>query len=94
MVRGMFKSRTFRRVSVKTPGGKTVMHYRKRKPSKAICGACGAILKGVPRERPYKMQNMPKSAKRPERPYGGVLCTKCTRVVVTAKAKERFKNLS
>ena len=93
MVRGMFKSRTFRRVSVKTPGGKTVKHYKKRKPSKAVCGSCGAELKGVPRERPYKMQNMPKTAKRPERPYGGVLCSRCTRVLVTEKAKEKIKNL-
>jgi large subunit ribosomal protein L34e len=89
----MFRSRTFRRVKVKTPGGKTVMHYRKRKPAKAVCGGCGADLKGVPRERPYKMQNMPKTAKRPERPYGGVLCSRCQRQVVVAKAKERLLGL-
>ena len=87
MVRGMFKSRTFRRVFVKTPGAETKIHYRKRKPSKAKCGGCGVELKGVPRERPYRMQNMPKTAKRPERPFGGVLCSKCMRKEIVARSR-------
>lgn len=73
------RSRTFRRVHVKTPGGDNVIHHKKRKPGQAVCGSCGAVLKGVASDRPYKMQNMPKSKKRPERPYGGVLCSKCMR---------------
>ena len=64
------------------------MHYKKRKPSKAVCSKCGDILKGVANERPYRMQNMAKTEKRPERPYGGVLCSKCTRKVLVAKARE------
>lgn len=84
---GKIKSRTFRRVKVKVPGNRSVVHYRKRKPSAAKCGKCGAVLNGVPRERPYKMMNMAKTAKRPERPYGGVLCSKCMR----KKIKENIK---
>ena len=87
MVAGRFKSRTFRRIKVKTPGSKTVTHYRKRKPSKAKCAECGDALKGVPRERPYKMARLSKTQKRPERPYGGVLCSKCARI----KIKENIK---
>ena len=79
MVRGMHKSRTLRRVHVKTPGGNNKTHYKKGKPGKAHCSSCGALLKGVPRERPYKMQGMAKTEKRPQRPFGGVLCTKCMR---------------
>ena len=79
MVKGMHKSRTFRRVQRKTPGSKSVLHHVLNKPSAAKCGTCSDVLKGVPRERPIKMQNMAKSSKRPERPYGGVLCTRCTR---------------
>jgi large subunit ribosomal protein L34e len=82
MVAGRFKSRTFRRVFTKTPGGSVKLHYGKRKPSKAKCGKCDTLLSGVPRERPFKMQNMPKSAKRPERPYGGVLCPKCMKKLI------------
>ncbi len=73
------KSRTFRRISRKTPGGKTVVHYKKGKPAVGKCSSCGAVLKGVPRERPHKMMKMTKTKKRPERPYGGKLCSKCMR---------------
>jgi large subunit ribosomal protein L34e len=88
MPRGMHKSRTLRKVFVKTPGGKTTLHYRKRKPSKAVCASCKTQLAGVPRERPYKMMNLPKTAKRPERPYGGVLCSPCTRKLMKEKARQ------
>lgn len=87
MPAGRFKSRTFRRIPRKTPGGRVSLQYRKRKPSKAVCGKCGALLAGVPRERPFKMMNMPKSAKRPERPFGGVLCSACMR----KKIKDSFR---
>lgn len=88
MVRGMFKSRTLRRVFRKTPGGANVLHYKKRKPAHAKCGTCKAILNGVPRERPYKMQNMSKSEKRPDRPFGGNLCSSCTREKLKLKARQ------
>jgi large subunit ribosomal protein L34e len=78
---------SFRKVFVKTPGGTTKLHYKKRNPSKAICGECGKNLAGVPSERPSKMRTMAKSAKRPERPYGGNLCSSCTRKVLTQKAR-------
>ena len=79
MPEGNKKSRTMRRVHVKVPGGATKLHYKLRKPAAAKCSTCGDVLKGVPRERPAKMQNMPKTKKRPQRPYGGVLCSKCMR---------------
>jgi len=88
MVKGMYKSRTFRRVSRKTPGGRVVLHHVLRKPKKAHCAVCGEVLKGVARERPSKMQNMPKTKKRPERPFGGVLCSKCLRQRIKDKARK------
>lgn len=87
MPRGMFKSGRLRKVSVKVPGGKTKLHYRQRKPSKAVCGNCKKQLAGIPRELPAKMVNMPKTAKRPERPYGGVLCSACMRKLMQEKAR-------
>ncbi|MFH1455557.1 MAG: 50S ribosomal protein L34e [archaeon] len=81
------RTKTFRKVKVKTPGGKTVLHHRYRKPSKAICAMCKKILPGVSNERPTKMQNIAKSKKRPERPYGGVYCSACTRKVIIAKSE-------
>lgn len=87
MPEGKKKSRTLRRVSTKLPGGKTVIHYKPRKPGKAKCAECGAELKGVPRELSSKMKNMPKTKKRPSRPYGGNLCSKCMRKKILEKAK-------
>lgn len=81
------RSRSLRRVYVKTPGGKTVLHYRRSKPKIGHC-KCGAKLKGVARERPYKMMNMAKTKKRPERPYGGVLCSKCLREFLKENARK------
>lgn len=88
MPAGKHKSRSMRRVYTKLTGSKVVIHYKKRKPSKVTCAVCGTALSGVPRERPYKMQTMAKTKKRPSRPYGGVLCSKCTRNFMKEKAKE------
>ncbi|MBI2135054.1 50S ribosomal protein L34e [Candidatus Woesearchaeota archaeon] len=81
------RSRSLRRVHIRVPGGKTKLHYRKRKPGKAHCSSCGAVLKGVLRERPNKMSSIPKTKKRPERPYAGSLCSKCMRLLIIGKAR-------
>lgn len=86
MPQGRHKSRTLRRVYVKT-SGKTRIHYRQRKPSAAQCAHCGNNLQGVPRELSSIMRNLPKTAKRPERPYGGMLCSACTRLLLQKKAR-------
>jgi large subunit ribosomal protein L34e len=78
------KTASFRKVKVKL-ASRVTTHYRKRNPAKAQCGMCGAELQGVPRKRPVEMRNLPKSLKRPERPYGGVLCSKCMRKKIIAK---------
>lgn len=80
------RSTSFRKVHKKVPGGNRVTHYEKRKPGKAKCVKCRAVLKGVASKRPYKMQNMAKSKKRPERPFGGVLCSNCMREHYKQKA--------
>ena len=87
MPAGKHKSRRFRKVFVRTPGSNTVVHHRRRKPSKSKCRDCGKVLAGVPHNLASKTKNLPKSAKRPERPYGGVLCSKCMRVVMKDQAR-------
>jgi large subunit ribosomal protein L34e len=82
-----FRSRKLRRIKVTTPGGENKTVYKKRKPSKAVCGSCKTQLSGVPRENVAKMRNMPKTKKRPQRPFGGVLCTKCARKLAVLKAR-------
>jgi len=77
MVRPMYRTRSWRRVMRRTPGGRLEVHFEKRKPGPARCARCGRPLAGVPRERPSRLRKLSKTAKRPERPYGGVLCSTC-----------------
>lgn len=81
------RSRSLRRAFRKVPGGRVSIHFKKKKPKAARCGNCGAALKGVPRELPFKMRSMAKTKKRPERPYGGVLCSRCMRNEIIKKLK-------
>ncbi len=87
MPAGKHKSRSLRRIYVRTPGSKTVIHYRQRKPSKAHCTGCYRVLTGVPNLGVAKMRALPKTQKRPERPYGGMYCTVCTRRILQVKAR-------
>lgn len=87
MPRPSRRSRTLARVFKRVTKGVRLV-YKKRKPKKAHCGNCGAVLKGVPRERPYKMRNMPKSQKRPARMFGGNLCSKCSRKEIIKRIRK------
>ena len=87
MPAGKHKSKTLRKVFVKTPGNRTTTHFRTKKPAKATCPVYGTVLPGVANERPTEMQNMPKTHKRPERPYGGILSSKAMREKMREKAR-------
>ena len=78
------RSRTYRRVFKKV-ASRVSLQYQRRKPKQAKCGKCGSALHGIPRELPYRMATMPKTKKRPERPHGGKLCSKCTRSLIIEK---------
>lgn len=77
MPKGMQKSRSLRRVKVKTPSNKVVIHYRPRKPGIVLCQECKKPVSGARWERAFKMKGR-KSSKRPSRAYSS-LCTKCSR---------------
>ena len=82
------RSRSIRKTKRKVPGGRTVIHYSRKKPKLPRCGNCKATLKGIPREMPFKMHTLPKTKKRPERPYGGNLCSKCMRNLIIEKVRQ------
>ncbi|HLD11085.1 MAG TPA: 50S ribosomal protein L34e [Candidatus Nanoarchaeia archaeon] len=84
MVEGKKRSRSKRRVKVKLSKN-TVIHYEDRKPKLARCGGCGTALKGVPRLKKSEISNIAKTKKRPERPFGGVLCSRCMREKMRAR---------
>jgi len=82
------KSRTFKRIFVRTPSGRTVVHFKKRKPGKQKCAGCGAVLGGTLRERPHKMRKIAKSKKIPSRAYAGYFCGKCLKAKIKAEVRK------
>ncbi|MCR8472720.1 MAG: 50S ribosomal protein L34e [Candidatus Korarchaeota archaeon] len=81
-----YRSRSLRRRNIRTPGGRLVVHYKKKIKGKAHCAICGKELSGVPREA----KEHPKSSRRPERPYGGFLCSSCLQRYLTRATIEKF----
>jgi len=86
MRRGSQKSRTLRRLHVRTPK-RTVLAYAKRKHSRPHCANCGQILPGVATGRKNELMKLSKTERRPERPFAGMLCSKCMRVRIKAAIK-------
>ncbi len=70
-------SRSKKRHKVKTPGGRNVTHYKKKRPSYARCKNCGAKL-NRPKLSVKQLKKLPKTKKRPERPFPE-LCSGCMR---------------
>ncbi len=76
------QSRKQRRVRVKTPSGRAVIRYEKRRKQKATCSACYAKLQGVSNER-----GLAASKRNPSRPYAGVLCSRCSRETIKSAVR-------
>lgn len=88
MVSGKFKTKRFRKIFVKTPGAKLVIHRIERKINLPKCAICKTELKGMPRLINSEFKNLPKSKKTTNRPYGGNLCSRCMRAKLKQKARE------
>lgn len=74
MPKPQFRSRSYRKLHVKTPGGKSKIHFEKKSNKIPHCSICKAPLNGV---KTNKIYSFSLSQKRPERPFGGYLCHKC-----------------
>ncbi|RME31787.1 50S ribosomal protein L34e [Candidatus Woesearchaeota archaeon] len=83
-MQGRFKSGRFRKRSVRVTGG-TVTRFEERRPRQARCAETGQPLPGVPRLKPSEAKNTPKTEKRPQRPYGGVLSSRAMRARIRKK---------
>ncbi len=71
----------------KSPGGKKVTIYKPPRSGKAKCAVCSAKLNAVPSAGVAGMRKLAKTEKRPERKFGGVLCSDCTRQIVKEKIR-------
>jgi len=67
------------KVKRRTPSGKITFHHRKERPAQAKCANCKEPLHGVPRLIPSEFKKLSATERRPERPYGGYLCSSCSR---------------
>ena len=74
------------KIKRKTPTGKIKIVKRRKKPKIARCAICKSPLH-VPREIPSKLRKLSLSEKRPNRPYGGYLCSKCMREIMKERAR-------
>ncbi len=81
----IFETKSVKRIPTRTPGGELVYNYRKKKVKAATCSNCDAKLAGIPRLRQFQINKLPKTKKRPERPYAGVLCSKCLKEAIKNK---------
>lgn len=75
------------KIKRKTPTGKIKIFEKRKKPRKAKCAICKTELIGVPRKIPSEMRKLALSEKRPNRPYGGYLCSKCMREILREKVR-------
>ncbi|KAG5192483.1 ribosomal protein L34e-domain-containing protein [Tribonema minus] len=64
---------------VRTPGGKHVAHYRKKKANGPKCGDCKIALPGIACLRPKEYKNLKRREKTVSRAYGGSRCAACVR---------------
>ena len=79
---------------VRTPGGRLVMHETRKRHGDAVCAICGGILLGVRTGSKVEIGKLSRSERRPERPFGGVLCSACTRNIISMRARMRFKEIT
>jgi large subunit ribosomal protein L34e len=77
MVRRYLRTRSEKKVKVRTPGGRNVTHFKMEKTGKAECGRCGNNLGGMPNRTQSEIRVMKSSERIPSRPYAGVLCNEC-----------------
>ncbi|MGC8678821.1 MAG: 50S ribosomal protein L34e [Fervidicoccaceae archaeon] len=88
MVRPSLRSTTHKRVKVRTPGGRLVLHVSSRKKDLPICSLCGKPLRGTAFGEIVKMRKHSLSSKRPNRYYGGVICHRCLAVLIKAEVRK------
>lgn len=80
-------SRSMRKLRKRMPGGRKKIAEARKRPSMPVCAVTREVLHGVPRARGTDMTRIQKSKRRPERPYGGMLSSKATRLLIIKKVR-------
>ena len=82
MPRPSKRSRSLRRIYIKTPGGQNKILYKLRRPKKAHCANCGKELHGMSNNVSSVIKNLSKSSKHPKRMFAGNLCFNCAKLEI------------
>ncbi|MHA1951013.1 MAG: 50S ribosomal protein L34e [Candidatus Thorarchaeota archaeon] len=73
---------------VRTPGGKRVIHRQKFYKTMGTCAITGSKLHLSRHAKHNRRRGASKSAKRPNRPYGGVISSRALRRGIIKAARE------
>jgi ribosomal protein L34E len=82
MVAPRLRSKSKKRGAVRTPTGRKTLHFKGKRPGKASCRICGALLGGV-----SVSHRATRSEKGPSRMFAGELCGSCVGRLVSLKAR-------
>ena len=77
--------RTRKKMKIVTPGARTVVHFKQKKPSHTKCGNCGMKISRS-RLNPIELKRTPKVRRRPERPLPH-LCPVCMREEIKKRVR-------
>ena len=77
------RSTSVRKIFTRTPKGGKAIHYKRREKGKShSCALCRGRLQAV-----SSQLAVPASARRPNRKFGGNLCTSCSSRVIVAASR-------
>mmetsp|Transcript_7824 Transcript_7824/g.11019 ORF Transcript_7824/g.11019 Transcript_7824/m.11019 type:complete len:121 (+) Transcript_7824:83-445(+) len=74
-----YNTKSNKRKTLRTPGGKLVYHIREKKVKGPKCGDTGQQLRGMPAVKGHAYKRLYKRQKRVSRPYGGSRCGEAVR---------------
>ncbi|MFQ6050396.1 MAG: 50S ribosomal protein L34e [Candidatus Hydrothermarchaeota archaeon] len=74
-----FRSRSYKKIYRKSPGGRTVVHFRRKKPGRHRCSVCKKTLNAVSIN----------GRKRPNRPFSD-LCPKCMELKIRKEVRDKW----
>ncbi|MBI4406458.1 50S ribosomal protein L34e [Candidatus Micrarchaeota archaeon] len=80
------RSRSSKKHLRRVPSGRVVIHYQQGRGKKHVCAICSSRLPGV-KPRSAKVKKLSKTEKRPERIFGGVLCSNCVQRLLKEKTR-------
>ena len=72
----------------KTVSGKITIYRPGKKTSPPKCARCDNLLPGVAKGTRVEVRRLTKSQRTPNRPFGGNLCSPCTRRKIIEKVRK------